>query len=265
MGLQSPISGFSSHDIPRVRNTSKTISFVESPSHQSLKPRYTCQYVEVRRATTNQAAWWLGTQTALAFFRVVVWIWDPKFDDYTLPSGLRTDPLNLEHFKGQDLAIMIFSKFHYTALEIWTFEILSPHTLEFPELLLGRLKGMKIFNMLEQTMAIATRDDPYTTELKNCLLNECTAVWDFPPKLFSKWLAYQSKNIKRIQNPIFEYSCKIVNLGGSEPWVGGVIILLQVIAVGYHRPAYRTAFRSKSDWLFRSDHAELKWYQDQSY
>ncbi|KAF8537524.1 hypothetical protein BDD12DRAFT_931273 [Trichophaea hybrida] len=53
---------------------------------------YISQYIEIRNMSTPQAAWWLGVQIGLALLRVIIWIWEPKFDNY-------------DDFRGRDIPI----------------------------------------------------------------------------------------------------------------------------------------------------------------
>ena len=66
-----------------------------SVSEPSNGASYVCQYIEIRKSDTNAAAWWLGIHTGLAFLRVVVWIWDPDFDNFALSYSLRKEPTYL--------------------------------------------------------------------------------------------------------------------------------------------------------------------------
>ncbi|KAL8899268.1 MAG: hypothetical protein Q9207_006279 [Kuettlingeria erythrocarpa] len=54
---------------------------------------YICQYVEIRQTSPAQAAKWLAVQGVLAILRVVIWIWNPDFDDFVVsrsrPGGAR--------------------------------------------------------------------------------------------------------------------------------------------------------------------------------
>jgi hypothetical protein len=226
------------------------------------KLRYISQYVEVRRTTTNQAAIWLGVQTALAFIRVVIWMLDPKFDDYIDDKDLSVSEMSLR-FNGHDFAYVMFCTPLYSPMEQRWIPKGAHYTLELPILLSQRLGQMDMLEMLEQAHTIASSND--VTELKNSLVHECTAIWDFPPKVFSKWLAYKRADTDSVRNPPTWYSCKIVNLRGTQPWVGGDLVLLPVILAetGIAAPGstqqnatYRTAFSTEDDWLFRTDHTD---------
>jgi hypothetical protein len=187
---------------------------------------------------------------------------DPKFDDYIDDKDLSVSEMSLR-FNGHDFAYVMFCTPLYSPMEQRWIPKGAHYTLELPILLSQRLGQMDMLEMLEQAHTIASSND--VTELKNSLVHECTAIWDFPPKVFSKWLAYKRADTDSVRNPPTWYSCKIVNLRGTQPWVGGDLVLLPVILAetGIAAPGstqqnatYRTAFRTEDDWLFRTDHTD---------
>jgi len=137
--------------------------------------------------STPQAVWWLGVQTGLALLRVIIWIWDTKFDNYDDFRGRDIPVYNQTHFQGQELAALLFSM---------SDEYAKHYDLDMPVSLLERLKEQSIYFFLKQAQEIVNGQD-LPQNLRNGLFNGCTAVWDFPEPLFPKWLGYRSGNFMR--------------------------------------------------------------------
>jgi len=195
--------------------------------------------------STPQAAWWLGVQTGLALLRVIIWIWDPKFDNYD-DFRVRDIPVyNQTHFQGQELAALLFSM---------SDEYAKHYDLDMPVSLFERLKEQSIYFFLKQAQEIVNGQD-LPQNLRNGLFNGCTAVWDFPEPLLPKWLGYRSGSSTAIREPSGRYSGRFVNIGGSAPWVGGEVYLLPVVQIpkiGF-RIANRTRNLDQGIWYFTED------------
>ncbi|KAF8460104.1 hypothetical protein BDZ91DRAFT_766515 [Kalaharituber pfeilii] len=151
---------------------------------------YLCQYVEVRRANTIAAAWWLGIQIGLALLRLLIWIWDLSFDNFNDPDVKRYD---LPH---KCWAISYFSSLpEYPTQNITVPRLIISH-LDYP----GRL--------LRNTYHIASAGS-LTNQLRDDLLNSYKVVWKFPDYHFSRWIGYLSMNADIILYPSGKYTCVV--------------------------------------------------------
>ncbi|KAF8456844.1 hypothetical protein BDZ91DRAFT_852459 [Kalaharituber pfeilii] len=180
---------------------------------------YLCQYVEVRKVTGSPAAWWLGTQAVLALLRVLVWIWDPTFDDFTRVENYQF-PI-VEFGMVSELTTLYFSL---------PDGYCKGRRIEFPVGMVGNdwikaweseSKGqLAILNQMVLAPAIPD-------EFRDALLNKCTATWMFPDYLFSRFLGFRNKNEDTIRQPSRQYTCVIAAIGGvpSGGWCGKVLFV----------------------------------------
>ncbi|KAL9585670.1 MAG: hypothetical protein Q9203_004156 [Teloschistes exilis] len=98
----------------------------------SLAWLYICQYIEVRQTTPRQAAGWLLIQGFLALIRLTIWIWDPRFDDFTMEKS--SDPCGRAHLSEAQLVMLWYTQIYPVRRRIpppWRSEVLS-HRTEIP-------------------------------------------------------------------------------------------------------------------------------------
>jgi len=101
-------------------------------------------------------------------------------------------------------------------------------------------ESFDIIPLLELAYRIATSNDIQAMEWRQ-LLDNCTAVWAPPNRVFRKWIAHVSNGNDSTPSTDL-YSGVIVRLGG-EPWEGSRIVLLLVInynLINYNQNLYES-------------------------
>lgn len=159
-------------------------------------------------------------QTTLALFRIVIWIVDPKFDDY---NEFYVYPLQQTHrMSPQDIVVTLFSSNNNSemCMPVALFKRLQP-------------PGINILSLLEGAYSRAS-DDQSPQATYDALRNDCNAIWDFPEPAFSRWLSLRSGNLLAAQNPTNRYGARFVSIKGTKPWVGGEVWLLPTLQMNHY-------------------------------
>ncbi|KAL8634778.1 MAG: hypothetical protein Q9228_007656 [Teloschistes exilis] len=84
---------------------------------------YICQYVEVRQTTPGQAAKWLLIQGFLALIRIAIWIWDLRFDDFTIEKD---DPEQRLHLSEAQLVMLWYTQVYPTQYDMFQLPTRKP-------------------------------------------------------------------------------------------------------------------------------------------
>lgn len=208
--------------------------------------RYICQYVEVRQTTPGQAAQWLLIQGVLALIRIAIWIWDPRFDDFTMEKD---DPAQRVHLSEAQLVMLWYTQIYPTRLpiEMWRNEA-SPHYTDVP---ISYEKSqeqaacppnwfnwslpeeLQIPTWAVQALDLATRDVSSVFDLARRLrkggptwqedfdkFSSAELFWDMPGWIFMLWVDAHTKQTylrepdddKRQWNA---YNCRIIQDGAG--------------------------------------------------
>ena len=177
--------------------------------------RYICQYIEVKKADTIAAARWLGIQAGLALLRIIIWVWDPEFDDYghndLIPESANTEGLEpvglpwyftlleLSLFEGRQAK----SKWRYSWRYSWWYS--------------GRYSVLSLppidnhHNLFRNALDVFTPGH-LQDDIVGHLLEGPIQAWILKPPVFAKWMELLSGR-KFTTDSGHELTAMIVDLG----------------------------------------------------
>ena len=195
------------------------------------KNSYACQYIEVRRLSAIKSGYWLLIQGALAVIRVIVWVWDPSWDDsqaimeVTWPITHR--PWNYDLTETR--LVVLWASLH-TETPAWlpyADYLDSPMSaqLSIPDWALPafRPRNQNPERMFE--LARKLRRDNIEWDESLQVLQNAEDYWDMPPGLFMAWVfAWPNSNSSWISFPK-SFSCRIIRDKQSENGVQGLHFL----------------------------------------
>ncbi|KAL9581496.1 MAG: hypothetical protein Q9212_003864 [Teloschistes hypoglaucus] len=209
---------------------------------------YICQYIEVRQTTPQQAAQWLSIQALLALLRVIIWIEDPRFDDFTMEKY--SNGLQRVHLSEAQLVMLWYTHIYPIGRSIYTRRReVSSHRTEIavspgktqqraaypPNLLPNNMpEEIRIPTWTLEALDHATLDVSSMFDLARRLrkggetwhedvdtFRSAELFWDIPGWLFMLWVdAHAEQNYlgepddeKRKGNA---YNCRIIRVAANE-------------------------------------------------
>src|SRR5690606_40363966 len=114
----------------------------------ALLLRYICQYIVVRQSTRGESIRWLIVHFVLALFRVGIWIWDPKFDNFT-------------HFNlKNDNPFWYSNGFNLDSLAWIHFSTMKPGRLRIPVVIGDNLGSLNLYDELLAMCDLLKEDQP---------------------------------------------------------------------------------------------------------
>lgn len=203
------------------------------------KNSYACQYIEVRRLSAIKSGYWLLIQGALAVIRVVVWVWDPSWDD-SRAIGEILGSLPYDRLWYYDLTetrlVVLWASLH-TERPAWLPYAEPPVStqLTIPKWALPAFRSPNQNPERMFELARKLRRDNIEWDEGLQVLQNAEHYWDMPPGLFMAWVfAWPNSDSSWISDPE-SFSCRIIRDKQSENGVQG-LHFLPCIDDGYWHP-----------------------------
>ncbi|KAM0804512.1 hypothetical protein BDR22DRAFT_836306 [Usnea florida] len=207
--------GFYIYDVGAVerkfRSALKISSFILSGS---ILIGYACQYIEVRRLSAIKSGYWLLIQGALAVIRVVVWVWDPSWNDFRAAH----EPVLVSYRRlwNYDLTetrlVMLWASLRTESASFLRYSFPSESgQLSIPNWVLPAFSpcNQKPEQMFELARKLKRDNIEWDASLQ--ILQNAEDFWDMPPGLFMAWVfAWPNSDPSWVDGHRANFSCRII-------------------------------------------------------
>jgi len=192
--------------------------------------RYICQYIEVKKAHTIAAARWLGIQAGLALLRIIIWVWDPEFDNYDswfisaeTAGGQELEPVGLPWlFTLLELSLLerkqAADRPVYLHLDGEEIDMSAGYTFGLSQRLISLLSMEKNPNLLHNALNVASTGH-LRNDIVDRLLQDSAQAWILKPLVFAKWMEllsgrkFASANSTQFSHDRHKFTAMIANVG----------------------------------------------------